>query len=174
MRGIFLTKFLVGLALTTVLLWSANPAKAQIEPIELIQSRQALLADQRLVGNVSAQAKREGVIVNTPELFIYYSDFSPAYHLSGYRGTLSRELGLIVDRHRIERSMVDLDRLLERAETPDGDTLEIDQLPDADLYVVIYQRPNCASCEQVQSAVDALIERTDLALSLIIVRLERP
>ena len=54
MRCIFLTKFLVGLALTMVLLWSANPAKAQIEPIELIQSKQALLADQRLVGNVSA------------------------------------------------------------------------------------------------------------------------
>lgn len=174
MRCIFLTKFLVGLALTTVLLWSGSPAKAQIEPIELIQSKQALLADQRLVGNVSAQAKREGVIVNTPELFIYYSDFSPAYHLSGYRGTLSRELGLIVDRHRIERSMVDLDRLLERAETPDGGALEIDQLPDADLYAVIYQRPNCPSCAQVRSAVDGLIEDMDLALSLIIIRLERP
>ena len=146
-----------------------SPAHAQIE---LTQSRQALLADQRLVGNVSAQAKREGVIINTPELFIYYSDFSAAYHLSGYRGTLARELDIVTESHRIERSMVGLDRLLERAETSDGRAMQLSDLPDADLYAVIYRQVDCPTCDQVQASVEAWASDSRWSLSFITISLD--
>jgi len=169
-----MTKFLVVLAMASQWGIISERAQAELEPLNLFQSTQALLADQRLVGNVSAQAKREGVIIDAPELFVYYADFSPAYHLSGYRKTLIKELDLTIQRHRLERSMVDLDRLLERAETPQGDTIQQDQLPNADLYAVIYRQNACSACDQVQSALNDWLSETDLTLSLIVINLDQP
>jgi len=135
---------------------------ADANEIILQQSNEALLADQRLVGNVAAQAKREGVVVKPPQLYVYYRDFSPAYHLAGYRATLARELDLTVGARRMERSMVRLDRLLERAQRPDGSAITPQELPASDLFVVLYQRADCPVCDQVQQTVETwLADRSE-------------
>jgi len=164
-----MTKFFVFILLASLLGLVPHPASATAEGIILKQSPQALIADQRLVGNVSAQAKREGVIVDVPQLFIYYGDTSPAYHLAGFRPTLARELDIVVNARRMERSMVALSRLLERAEQLDGSVVSVDDLPEADLYIVQYERLGCEACAQVQQAIESwLANRSDTAFGITI------
>lgn len=155
MKCTLVTKFFFFLLTGVVLTARIGAVEAAITPISLAQQAEMIAKDQRLVGNVGAQAKREGVITNTPELFIYYRDFSPAYHLSGYRETLPRELDLIVSNHRIERSMVRLDRLLERTFDANGAVPTLTDLPAAALYAVIYQDSDCIGCRQVQETLSA-------------------
>lgn len=164
MKRTLMTKFFVLLALWVSLGSSAGLAKADVQTVFLKQTVAAKLADQRLVGNVRAQAKREGVIVDVPELFIYYSDFSPAYHLSAYRATLIRELDLVINARRMERSMVPMDRLLERATQPDGSEVSANDLPAADFYIFLYRTEGCDVCDQVEGTLqDWLADRTETA-----------
>ncbi len=164
-----MTKFFICGLLFAILALVAHSVSAAIDGITLKQNPQALINDQRLIGNVPAQAKREGVIVDVPQLFIYYGDTSPAYHLAGFRPTLARELDIIVNARRMERSMVSLERLLERAQQPDGSVVSISDLPEADLYVVQYERSGCETCSEVQQAIEAWLDgRPDTAFGITI------
>lgn len=167
MKHTLVTKFFFFLLIGVVLTAQITTVEAAVTPISLAQQPEVIAKDQRLVGNVGAQAKREGVIINTPELFIYYRDFSPAYHLSGYRETLPRELDLIVSNHRIERSMVRLDRLLERTVDSDGAVPTLTDLPSAALYAVLYQEEGCVSCSQVQDVLSEWATAQPFTLVLI-------
>ena len=116
--------------------------------IELEQSRAAIITDQRLVGNSRAQAKRRGTIKSVPQLFVYHTDATAAYHLQGTRDAFTRFLEIAVREFREERSMVDLDKLLERAHRPIEDDeapeyLTIDDLPTRDLIIVLYYTDDC-------------------------------
>lgn len=164
-----MTKFFIYGLLFAILALVAHSVSAAIDGITLKQNPQALINDQRLVGNVPAQAKREGVIVDVPQLFIYYGDTSPAYHLAGFRPTLTRELDIIVNARRMERSMVALSRLLERAKQMDGSVVSVDDLPEADLYIVQYERSGCETCVQVQQAIESwLANRSDTVFGITI------
>lgn len=160
-----MTKFLV----SALLFGGSVSVFASVDEFALRQSPEALIADQRLVGNVSAQAKREGVVIDVPQLFVYYSDASPAYHLAGYRPTLARELDLVINARRMERSMVTLERLLERAQRPDGSAISVSDLPKADLYLVRYERAACERCERVRETVESwLADRNEQAVRITI------
>lgn len=152
----------------------AVPAAAG-DRIALYQSNETQLQHQRMVGNVRAQARREGVVVNVPQLYVFLSDQSAAFHMDGYRTGFERELNLIVDRSRRARSMVRLDRLLERVRTADGSTFNPDDLPPADVYIALYRRADCATCDQVAEALAAWHEgRPGLAVVWLDVSLDRP
>lgn len=172
MKRILVTKFFVLLVCGGLLGPFTHHALAEIETVALQQRKEVKLADQRLVGNVRAQAKREGVIVEVPELFIYYSDFTPAYHLSGYRATLSRELDLVINARRMERSMVHMDRLLERAVLPDGSSVMAEDLPGADLYVFLYQTQDCLLCDQVKQTLGIWLEGRSEQITRVFVSLD--
>jgi hypothetical protein len=135
---------------------------AETERIELIQRPEVMTAQQRIVGNLRAVAMTDGIVVRVPQLYVYYTDYSAAYHLQGVRSGFERRLNLIIDRQRRERSMVPLDRLLERTFTPAGEPYLIEDLPEADLYVLLYSRSGCEECEQVSRALDQWIaEQSD-------------
>lgn len=145
------------------------------ERIALYQKQDVQLQQQRLVGNVRAQARREGVVVNVPQLYVFLSDQSAAYHMDGYRSGFERELNLVVDRSRRARSMVRLDRLLERVQTADGERFSVDDLPPADVYIALYRRADCATCDQVADALSAWSEgRPNLSVVWLDVSLDRP
>jgi len=164
-----MTKFFIFTLFFAISTLVVPPVSATLYGITLKQNPQALISDQRLIGNVPAQAKREGVIVDVPQLFIYYGDASPAYHLAGYRPTLARELDIIVNARRMERSMVSLDRLLERARQPDGSMVSLTDLPEADLYIVQYERADCGACGKVQEAIESwLAGRSENAFGITI------
>jgi hypothetical protein len=132
----------------------ATPAPAaDVLRLELHQREDVVLAHQRFVGNIRAQAKREGIIVRVPQLYVYFTDQSAAWHLHGFRRGFERELGLTVEHQRRERSMVRIDRLLERTLTPDGEEYVADDLPEADLYILLYRRAGCDECLIVDSTV---------------------
>ena len=133
-------------------------AAADTERIELIQRPEVMTAQQRIVGNLRTVARTDGVVVRVPQLYVYYTDYSAAYHLAGFRSGFGRNLSLIVDRQRRERSMVPLDRLLERTATPAGEAFVIDDLPEADLYVALYSRAGCDECEAVAGALEEWLE----------------
>jgi len=140
--------------LFSLMLWLglalAGPAPAgNVERIELIQKPEVMAQQQRLVGNLRAVARREGVVLNVPQLYIYHTDFSEAYHREGFRAGFEREVSLILDRRRGARSMVRLDRLLERVKTPGGESFSLDDLPEADFYLALYRRANCEECDQL-------------------------
>lgn len=168
-----MTKFLI---LMVALVAVGSPGwvfSAEIKPLYLNQSKAALLADQRLVGNVRAQAKREGVVVAAPQLYVYFSDFSPAFHIDGYRPTLIEELEAVIQGQRRERSMVGLSRLLERTDGINGQPLTPQQLPSSDFYVVFYESRDClAECQAVREAVDGWLDRRTGVVSLLIVTLD--
>ena len=147
--------------------------------IELVQDRAAVLEDQRLVGNSRAQAKRRGTIRSVPQLFVYHTDFTAAYHLEGYRDTFTRFLDVAAREFREERSMVDLDKLLERAHValPGSDTgfeyLTPADLPTRDLIIVFYYAEDCDECQQVERALDGwLAENDDLDYNYLRVSLD--
>jgi hypothetical protein len=129
-------------------------AQAEVERIELFQRAEVMAQQQRLVGNLRAVARRDGVVVNVPQLYVFHADLSEAYHLDGFRSGFERELELVIDRHRGARSMVRLDRLLERVKTPDGGTLSVADLPDADVVLALYRRLNCSECDQVAETLE--------------------
>lgn len=164
-------------ALPLILLGLLAPlwAQAEVERIELFQRAEVMAQQQRLVGNLRAVARREGVVVNVPQLYVFHADLSQAYHLEGYRPGFVRELELVVDRRRGARSMVRLDRLLERVQTPDGEELDIEDLPETDVVVALYRRLNCEPCDQVAAALDGWIEQNpDRRVLWLDVRTDRP
>jgi hypothetical protein len=143
-------------SLVTVLatLLAVAPALgAEITRVELHQREDVVLQHERFVGNVRAQAKREGIIVRVPQLYVYFTDHSPAWHLHGYRRGFERELGLTYEHGRRERSMVSIDRLLERTVTPAGKPYLAADLPEADIYLLLYREAGCDECLLVESTV---------------------
>ena len=149
-------RLMILLALTIALI---PDTRADFELIELYQRQDVMAQQQRLVGNLRAVARREGVVLNVPQLYVFHDDFSEAYHMEGYRPGFERELNLIVERRRGARSMVRLDRLLERVETAAGDSIAPDDLPAADVYVALYRRADCERCDQVAEALREWIEQ---------------
>ena len=165
------------LILIFTLVW-LNTATAD-PVIELVQDREAMLEDQRLVGNSRAQAKRRGTIRSVPQMFVYHTDTTAAYHVDGYRDDFIRFLDLAVRGFREERSMVDLDKLLERAhvvtENPDEPLQRItpDDLPTRDLIIVFYHSEGCEECTQVeQGLADWLAANGDIDYNYLRVALD--
>ncbi len=117
--------------------------------IQLFQRYEVMAQQQRLVGNLRAVAKTDGIVVKIPQLYVYHEDQSAAFHLGGFRPGFERELELVIDRRRGERSMVRLDRLVERTKTPLGEPLLIEELPPADVTLALYRQPDCDECDQV-------------------------
>ena len=146
-------------ALPLILLGLFAPlwAQAEVERIELYQRAEVMAQQQRLVGNLRAVARREGVVVNVPQLYVFHYDFSEAFHQEGYRRGFERELELVIQRRRGARSMVRLDRLLERVKTPDGAEFGINDLPEADVFIALYRRLNCSECDQVATHLEEWI-----------------
>jgi len=118
---------------------------------------------QRFVGNLRAQAQREGIVVKVPQLYVYFTDRSPAWHLQGFRRGFERTLGLTYRHGRRERSMVRLERLLDRTITPGGERYTHEDLPEADIYLLLYRREDCDECARVETNVsDWLNEQENL------------
>ena len=136
-------------------------AATDIQRIELHQREEVQIQHQRRVGNLRAQAQRQGWIVRVPQLFVYLSDRSPVFHLDGYRAGFERQLDWAVERSRIERTTVDLDRLLANVETPAGEAFEIEDLPEGDLYVLLYRREDCPNCDTVELTVLEWLDSLD-------------
>jgi hypothetical protein len=147
-------RLLAGFLLISICALTLPSAGLAQERIELLQRAEVQIQHQRLVGNVRAQARREGVVVNTPQLYVYLTDRSAAYHMDGYRPRFERELDLIVKRSRTARSMVRLDRLLDRVKTVDGEPFGVEQLPSADVYLALYRRADCQTCDQVAALLE--------------------
>lgn len=149
-----LTLVLAGLA--------AAPAfGADITRLELHQREDVVLQHERFVGNLRAQAKREGIVVRVPQLYLYFTDRSPAWHLHGHRRGFEREMGLIYEHGRRERSMVGIDRLLERTVTPGGEPYTTEELPEADVYLLLYRQAGCDECRLVESTVENWLGEQD-------------
>lgn len=150
------------LLVLTVLLASltgARPAAgAGFVKLELDQRPDVVLQHQRFVGNTRAQAKREGIITRVPQFYVYFTDQTAAWHLQGFRANFTRELSLTFDRQRRERSMVRLDRLLERTQRPDGSAVTADELPPADVFLLLYRRADCEDCRQVAETLEGWLE----------------
>ncbi len=149
---LFLTLALAGLAAGSTVL------AADVTRIELHQREEVMQQQQRFVGNLRAQAQREGIVVKVPQLFVYFTDQSPAWHLQGFRRGFERTLGLTYEHGRRERSMVNLERLLDRTITPGGQAYTHEDLPEVDLYLLLYRREGCDDCEQVASSLDAWLD----------------
>ena len=165
----------IAVLLITLGLLAPLPAQADFERIELFQRLEVIAQQQRLVGNLRAVARREGVVVNVPQLYVYHADFSEAYHREGYRSGFERELELTVDRRRGARSMVRLDRLLERVKTPQDESISLDDLPEANVYVVLYRRLDCPECEQVAETLeDWIADNPDRSVVWLDVRTDTP
>ncbi len=124
-------------------------AAAELEKIELFQRYEVMAQQQRVVGNLRTAAKTDGIVVRVPQLYVYHAELSSAFHLGGYRPGFLRELEMIIESNRGERSMVRLDRLLERTRTPEGEPITIEDLPLADVTLALYRRLDCDECDQV-------------------------
>jgi len=148
-------RFLLSLAtlLTGLTAFAPSASGADISRLELHQREDVVLSHQRFVGNLRAQAKREGVVVRTPQLYVYFTDQSAAWHLQGFRRGFERELGLTYEHQRRERSMIRIDRLLERTLTPAGEEYVAEDLPEADIYILLYRQAGCDECLLVDSTV---------------------
>jgi len=128
---------------------------ADIQRIELHQLESAQVKHQRRVGNIRTQAQAQGWIVRVPQTYIYLSDYSAVFHMDGYQRGFERQLNARISSSRAERSVIDLDRLLENVETPETlQPFNLEDLPPADLYVVFYSRPDCDRCDQVESEIE--------------------
>lgn len=141
------------IAILAGLIYAAPASAADITRIELHQREDVVLKHERFVGNLRAQAKREGIIQRVPQLYVYFTDRSPAWHLHGHRRGFERELGLTYEHGRRERSMVAVDRLLERTVTPEGEAYTVEDLPQADIYLLLYREADCDQCRLVESTV---------------------
>jgi hypothetical protein len=169
-------RYFIGLILfASLLLGSAPVPGAEVERLTVYQRPDIQVRHQRLVGNVRAQARREGVVVNVPQLYVFLSDHTAAYHLDGYRRGFERELDLVVKRSRSARSMVRLDRLLERVVTAEDQSLEPADLPAADVVVALFRRRACEECDQVEAMLDDwLADNPTLKVIWLDVRLDAP
>ncbi len=171
-----ITTFFICLILATA---SLSPRAAGLddlitERLDLIQRQSVITDHQRLVGNIRAQARREGVVVDVPQLYVYLYDHSASWHMDGYRHGFERELNLTLMRERRARSMVRLDRLLERVTDPFGEEVRIADLPDGDVFILLYRQKDCEECERIEQAVSEwLKDSTDLAVVWIDVWMER-
>lgn len=137
----------------TAAMAASGPAGA-VETLDLIQDEAVIERHRGLVGNIRALARRDGIIRDVPQLFVYHSDHSPAYHLAGHRRGFVRELELTVRSFRGARTMIPLDRLLERTRTPAGETLRPGDLPEADVTLLIYRHADCEACDTVRSDLE--------------------
>ena len=152
-------KYIVFILAVASALLVAPPVMAEnVERIQLFQKPEVMAQQRRLVGNLRAVARREGVVVNVPQLYVFHADFSEAYHMDGFRAGFDRELGLILDRRRGARSMVRLDRLLERVQTEAGEPFGLDDLPEADFYLALYRRSGCDVCDQLIEYLNQWLE----------------
>lgn len=165
------------LILISALAWLSTATADPV--IELVQDREAVLQDQRLVGNSRAQAKRRGTIRSVPQLFVYQTDQTAAYHLDGYRDEFTRFMDAAVRGFREERSMVDLDKLLERAHLPAEDPdqplrhISPDELPTRDLIIVFYYSDDCDECSRVERDLATwLAANSDLDYNYLRIALE--
>lgn len=148
------------------------PAQPSEAWIELVQREAAVLEHQRLPGNARAQAKRRGAIRDVPHLFVYHREGSPAFHMDGLRVGFDRQLNLLLDAFRIDRSMITLDVLLENAETPDGGTFTLDDVAPGRITLVLYGRDDCPTCDELAMALEGwLAERPELEANRIWIRL---
>jgi hypothetical protein len=160
LRALLLSSALVTLALIAAAPAASQPSEAWIE---LVQSESAVLEHQRLPGNARAQAKRRGAVRDVPHLFVYHREGSPAFHMDGIRTGFERQLNLLIDTFRIDRSMVGLEVLLENARTPDGDPATPEMLPSGRIVVVLFGRPDCTTCDELVAELeDWLAERPGL------------
>lgn len=147
---------------------------AHATEIELIQRPEVVVAQQRMVGNVRAQARREGIIRQVPQLFVYHTDFSPAFHLDGHQSGFTRNIELVVDRFRRARSVIGLDTLLERAKTTDGQPITLSELPPSDVVLVVYRSRQCETCDRVIADLEQWLEdRDDLEPLWLIISIDR-
>lgn len=154
---------------------TAPAAGAEIERIELVQREDVILKHQRFVGNTRAQAKREGIITRVPQLYVYFTDQTAAWQLQGFREDFTRELALTFDHQRRERSMVRIDRLLERTITPQGKPIAPRDLPPADIYLFTYHRAGCEDCRRLDEKLNEWLDgRGDLEAVWLEVRLGPP
>jgi len=124
---------------------------------ELRQDPDVALEHQRMPGNARAQAERRGAIRSVPHLFVYHPDArrSPAFHMSGLRPGFERQLDLVLNDFRVQRSMVALERLLERAVDADGQRLTVEELPARRIVLVLYHAGDCGECRELERALDA-------------------
>ena len=169
-----LPAILTAVALSVASALTSAPALAQdtADWVQLDQSAEAVLAHQRLAGNARAQAKRRGVIRTVPHLFVYHRDGTPAFHMDGLRPGFERQLNLLIDAFRIDRSMVELETLLENAEPPDGGTITADDLVANRITLVLYTRAGCSDCETVRERLDTwLDERNALNPNRLLIRM---
>lgn len=151
-----LARTLLGLSFAASATMLPGPALAQGESgwTSLEQSADAVLAHQRLPGNARAQAKRRGVIRTVPHLFVFHRDGTPAFHMDGLRPGFERQLNLLIDAFRIDRSMVELETLLANAETAGGETPNRDDLTANRITLVLYTRDDCSDCDVVGERVE--------------------
>lgn len=155
-----LPAILIALTLSAAIPLLRAPAHAQdgMDWIQLDQSAEAVLAHQRLAGNARAQAKRRGVIRTVPHLFVYHRDGTPAFHMDGLRPGFERQLNLLIDAFRIDRSMVELETLLENAERPDNEPITLDDLVPNRITLTLYTRAGCADCDAVRERLEKWLE----------------
>ncbi|MDZ7789020.1 MAG: hypothetical protein U5L08_00710 [Xanthomonadales bacterium] len=152
-------RMLISLTILLTTLVAIAPARgADVTRVELHQREEVMQQQQRFVGNLRAQAQREGIVVKVPQLYVYFTDRSAAWHLQGFRRGFERELGLTYEHGRRERSMVRLDRLLDRTVTPEGDPYTSEDLPEADLYLLLYHREGCEDCRRVETTVNEWLD----------------
>lgn len=129
---------------------------AAAETIGLSQKPDVVLEHQRMPGNARAQAERRGVIRSVPHLFVYHPDarHSPAFYLNGFRRGFERQLEMVLDDFRVQRSMVPLERLLNNAVDSDGRNLTPGDLPRRRAIFVLYRSADCEECDRVAGALD--------------------
>ena len=138
----------------------------------LEQSPDAVLAHQRLPGNARAQAKRRGAIRTVPHLFVYHRDGTPAFHMDGLRPGFERQLDLLIDAFRIDRSMVELDTLLANARNADGVAPLAGDLEPGRIVLVLYTRDGCSDCETVRDRLETWLDgRPDLEPNRLLIRM---
>ncbi|MDT8408263.1 MAG: hypothetical protein RQ741_01560 [Wenzhouxiangellaceae bacterium] len=144
---------------SSLALWLAWPASGSAGQVfELTQDPEVVLEHQRLPGNARAQARTRGAIRSVPHLFIYHPDDSPAFHMQGVRRNFERELSLMISDFRVQRSMAPLELLLEHAIDAEGRILTPADLPERRITMVLYRRPDCPACDQVEAALDDWID----------------
>ncbi len=124
-----------------------------LDVIELRQDPDIALEHQRMPGNARAQAERRGAVRSVPHLFVYHPDAarSPAFFMTGFRRGFERQLAMVLDDFRVQRSMAPLDMLLERATTEGGNRLEPADLPLRRVVVVLYRRDDCGDCDLLET-----------------------
>lgn len=167
-------RFLILVVLLFACLAPSFAVAAEVERIALHQRASAQIEHQRRPGNTRTQAQVQGWIVRVPQLFVYLTDYSAVFHMAGLRKGFERQLDWAIDQSRGERSMIRLDRLLERVTTPDGEAFSMESLPEANLYILLYRRADCETCDQLDEAInDWLDSRTGIKAVRLDIAMDR-